>query len=94
MIAVMPEVERTTDDLSDPESRPAVIRKAVDLRTLGEEAFEDVTLLPGERRRSPRGDSGLERVWATVTEAILPAADSAHRNPQELSEFLGTVRLS
>ena len=94
MIAVMPEVELTTDDLSDPEGRPAGIRKAVDLRPLDEKVFEDVTLFPGECGRSARGDGGLERKWSTVTEAILPVADGTHRNPQELSEFLRAVRLS
>ena len=78
----------------DPERRPAGIRKAVDLRTLDQEAFEDVTLLPGECRWSACGDGGLERIWATVTEAILPVADGAHRTPRNSAEFLGAVLLS
>ncbi len=94
MISVMPEVELTTDNLSDPKGRPAGIWKAVDICTLDQEAFEDVTLLPGECGWSARSDGGLERVWATVTEAILPVADGAHRNTQELAEFLGAVLLS
>ena len=94
VIAVMPEVEVPTDDLSYTEGRPAVIGEAVNLRTLDEQVFEDVTLLPRQRRRSARRDGGLERIWATVTEAIFPIADSTHRNTQELSEFLGGVRLS
>ena len=94
MITVMPAVELTTDDLSHPEGRPAGIRKAVYLRPQGEKVFEDVSLLPGECGWSARGDGGLESVWSTVTEAILPVADGTHRNSQELSEFLGAVRLS
>ena len=94
MIAVMPEVEVTTDELSDPEGRPAGVGEAVDLCTLDEEACEDISLLCGECGRSARGDGGLEGVWSTVTEAILPVADGTGRDPQELAEFLGAVRLS
>ena len=39
VIAVMPEVELTTDDLSDPQGGPAGVRKAVDLRPLDEKTF-------------------------------------------------------
>ena len=94
MIPVMPEVELTTHDLSHPEGGPAGIRKAVNLRTLDEKTFEDVSLLPGECRRSACRDCGLEGVLSTVTEAILPVADGTHRDTQELSEFLRAVRLS
>ena len=93
MIAVMPEVELTTDDLSDPQGGPAGVRKAVDLRPLDEQACEDLSLLCGECGRSAGGDGGLERVWPTVTEAVLPVADGTHRNTQELAEFLGAVLL-
>ena len=41
-----------------------------------------------------RLNGGLKRVWATVTETILPVTDGTHRNTQELAEFLGAVRLS
>ncbi len=94
VIAVVPEVELTTDERSDPEGRPADIWKAVDLCPFDEQAFEDVTVLPGECGWSARGNSGLERVWATVTETILPVADGTRRNTQELAEFLGAMRLS
>ena len=93
VIAVMPQIELTTDDLSHPQGGPAGIRKAVVLRPLDEQACEDLSLLFGECGRSAGGDGGLERVWATVTEAILPVADGTHRNTQELSEFLGAVLL-
>jgi len=93
VIAVMPAVEVPTDELSYTEGRPAVIGEAVDLCTLDEQVFQDVPLLSGERRRSARRDGGLKRIWATMSEAILPVADGAHRNTQELAEFLGSVRL-
>jgi hypothetical protein len=40
MIAVMLEIELTTDERSDPEGRPTGIWKAVDLRTLDKETLE------------------------------------------------------
>lgn len=94
MIAVMPEVELLTDDLSHAEGRPAGIWKTVDLRTLDQESCEDVPLFLREGSRSAGGDGRLERVWATVTEAIVPVADGTHRDTQELSEFLGAVHFS
>jgi len=45
MIAVMPEVELTTDDLSHPEGGPAGVGKAVNLCTLEEQSFEKISLL-------------------------------------------------